>query len=720
VKKPKRCDSVTPASVFICYKRSAHPDQELATKLFEKLKAKGHHPFMDKVMSVGLPWQEELEERIKKSDFFVTFLSSAALKSPMIKTEIETAGEASHEFGTPHIIQVRIDFDEKLPFQLRFLNWSQYAEWNSQHDTDRVIEEVMDCVQSGQAAGGKRPPPPSTVPPKGDAGDAKIETWLEPQKPKGLPIVSPTIASRAAQAVRTVLAPYAPSVEPLEEGAFLILYLEELHGNVFEITRSDGQATESPDRILSNIRAEIVRQTDYLNRLYTESEIEGLFNDLRNVIDAWGKRCQEMDQMDQQTSAEIAGLEQAMARATQEAAKLESKLQQFSTAFLSSSAYSAKMEQVRQICESRKANAHRAFLSQHDAAWLRARNIARELSARRRWPQIDRAFDGSPEQRFEMSTWRNTDPERYREAMGRLAGQQPLHPFVLSRHCTETVSALPSDRGSLAPLLAEAAASVLLVPVSSVYDDRRGEMLFLAAHFLANAVTQLQTGQLSGTTNVAMAEQALPVLETLEANYPLWPDPNELTVQNRLLLLGAANRIQQAFDYGIRHKDRIWKVGGGCYNLACFGSLLGQHELAWKYLEHAFRDLGYEHVKHALTDPDLEPLRRAKAREWDAFFALSVRAWIEHGVISDDIVFSNLSSYPLTNIRLTCYTHYVNGICNQLEVTTPRIDADTRQKWSDVVSVPGKQLTSSVLRCYLVCDQSEGWVNQAVKAVGES
>ena len=259
----------------------------------------------------------------------------------------------------------------------------------------------------------------------------------------------------------------------------------------------------------------------------------------------------------------------------------------------------------------------------------------------------------------------------------------------------------------------------MLVPSSHIYDDRRGEMLFFASNFLSNLVMKHQAGKMSGSSSIDMAQQALPVLEALETHYSLVPDPGEVTIQNRLSLLGAANQIREAFDYAMRHKDRVWKSSGACYNTACYGCLLGYSDTAWAYLQHAFRELGYSSVKYAATDPDLEALRRSKKQEWDTFFSCKVRASIVHGALNDDITFENLSSFPLSNVRLTCYTHFVNGKYNSLELTASYIPPGRMQEWSNVVSVPGKSFTTSPLRCYLVSDQTEGWINEALKAAGQ-
>lgn len=727
-------DVLNPAKVFICYKRSAHPDHELATKLFEAIRANGHEPFIDKIMAVSVAWEAELEKRIKDADFFIVLLSPTALNSTIIKTEIAIAQEASDDCGTPRVIQIRINFDGKLPLLLRFLDWSQYASWNSQHDTPRVIEEVLSVINTTvrpdreplasdagsqpkpsrprRAATQSRPDGPRST----ERAEAPPRRRVEEQVNQRL---SASIASEAAQDVRTVLTSYAPGTEPLEEGAFLTLYLEALHRQFIAVAYDGNLLDEAGDEALSRIQTQAHHQRDYLNRLRTEPELESLFNELQEVVGVYRNRSKDIEEIERQAATALAESRQAFEKGNQDAARLDSKWQAFTAGFANSQNFARTNDEIETRTAARKAEAHRTFLARYSSMWARARSMAVELCVRRHWPQVARSFEGSPEQVYETLAWRNTDPDKYLETMRRLVVQRPMNPFLLSQYCTDSQNAASAAYQTLAPLFAESARSVLLVPNSPIYDELRGEMLFNAAYFIGNAVSLEQAGRLSGSISVLAAERALPILETLENHFPLIPDPAELIVQTHLSLLGAANKLKQAFDYGIRHRERLWKVPNGCYNLACYASLLGQHQVSWQYLEHAFRDLGFDGVKHAATDPDLESLRRVKAQEWAAFFSVKVRACIEHGFFLDDITLTNQGCFAFTNVRLTGYTHQVGGKCNTVELTVPRIDPGETQKWSDVVSVPGIKLSTSVLRCYLRCDQVECWINPAAKAAGE-
>lgn len=88
-----------PAHLFICYKRHADPDRKLAAHLHDFLTAQGHDVFLDATMRTGTTWLEEIDQKIKSSDFLIVLLSKASADSE--SDEYPTAVADSNHNSAP-------------------------------------------------------------------------------------------------------------------------------------------------------------------------------------------------------------------------------------------------------------------------------------------------------------------------------------------------------------------------------------------------------------------------------------------------------------------------------------------------------------------------------------------------------------------------------------------------------------------------------------------
>jgi AAA-like domain/TIR domain len=136
--------------IFISYKRQTVPDEAVAMDIYEAL-SKAHHVFIDQLMLVGTHWVERIEQEIRNSDFLITLLSEESVQSEMVITEVERARACFSEQGRPRILPVRLayhtPFDYRLSAYLNDINW---AFWETDSDTPRIIDELMQAV-SGKA-----------------------------------------------------------------------------------------------------------------------------------------------------------------------------------------------------------------------------------------------------------------------------------------------------------------------------------------------------------------------------------------------------------------------------------------------------------------------------------------------------------------------------------------------------------------------------------------
>ncbi len=137
------------AKIFISYKRNVTPDTPVATAVYEALRNE-HDVFMDVTLQVGEKWADRIQNAIKESDYLIIFLSENSVHSEMVIAEIETAHHTGKANGKPAILPVRLAYNESLVYPISaYLNPLQWALWDKDADTPRLIEELQRAVSGG-------------------------------------------------------------------------------------------------------------------------------------------------------------------------------------------------------------------------------------------------------------------------------------------------------------------------------------------------------------------------------------------------------------------------------------------------------------------------------------------------------------------------------------------------------------------------------------------
>ena len=134
--------------IFLSYKRDSQADELLIQSLLVALR-KDHDVFVDKDMIVGTPWAQRIESEIRHSDFLIPLLSSESVHSEMVLGEIRMAHDyAKESHGRPIILPIRVAYRESFSYPLsEYLNPLNWAEWNDEHDTSRVIDEIKRAIK---------------------------------------------------------------------------------------------------------------------------------------------------------------------------------------------------------------------------------------------------------------------------------------------------------------------------------------------------------------------------------------------------------------------------------------------------------------------------------------------------------------------------------------------------------------------------------------------
>jgi len=137
------------AKIFISYKRNIEPDTPVATAVYEALR-NGHDVFIDQTLQVGEKWAERIQAAIKDSDYLIIFLSEHSVNSEMVIAEVETAHHHGKAYGKPAILPVRLSYSDPLVYPLSaYLNPLQWALWEKEADTPRLISELQQAVSGG-------------------------------------------------------------------------------------------------------------------------------------------------------------------------------------------------------------------------------------------------------------------------------------------------------------------------------------------------------------------------------------------------------------------------------------------------------------------------------------------------------------------------------------------------------------------------------------------
>lgn len=145
--------------VFISYKRNAPTDERIAVALVEAF-SRRHEVFIDKTILPGTDWASCIESKIREADFLIPLLSAQSVNSEMVKGEIEKAHVFGKEAGHPAILPVRVAYAEPFPYSLSpYLNPLQWACWEGDDDTPRLIRELLAAVGGGELLGGELPAP---------------------------------------------------------------------------------------------------------------------------------------------------------------------------------------------------------------------------------------------------------------------------------------------------------------------------------------------------------------------------------------------------------------------------------------------------------------------------------------------------------------------------------------------------------------------------------
>ena len=142
-------DDGAAVQVALLYRRHAEPDDRILRLLEDRLIAAGHKVFIDRHMTIGVEWAQEIEAQIRASEVVIPLLSQGSVDSEMLQYELKVAYDAAQENdGRPRILPVRIDFDGPLPTPIAsILDPLQQFYWTDEDDDDRMLSELATAIR---------------------------------------------------------------------------------------------------------------------------------------------------------------------------------------------------------------------------------------------------------------------------------------------------------------------------------------------------------------------------------------------------------------------------------------------------------------------------------------------------------------------------------------------------------------------------------------------
>ena len=137
---------ISKKKIFISYKRNVFPDHQVATQIYEELK-NIHTVFIDQIMMTGTRWAEQIEKELAATDYLIPLLSENSVHSEMVLAEIETAHRLYKSLGKPHILPIRLAYEQPFKYPLSaYLNPLNWAVWYTHEDTNKVVQEIISVV----------------------------------------------------------------------------------------------------------------------------------------------------------------------------------------------------------------------------------------------------------------------------------------------------------------------------------------------------------------------------------------------------------------------------------------------------------------------------------------------------------------------------------------------------------------------------------------------
>jgi len=128
------------AKVFISY---SHKDSKVADALYRMLSKQGWDVWSDRKLKVGDDWQEEIEQALRESDYFIFVLTPNSIESQSTNFEMGVALSRQDE---SYVIPVLLK-NAKVPPQLSSLRYLD----GRNVDTSKLGEQISQIIKNEES-----------------------------------------------------------------------------------------------------------------------------------------------------------------------------------------------------------------------------------------------------------------------------------------------------------------------------------------------------------------------------------------------------------------------------------------------------------------------------------------------------------------------------------------------------------------------------------------
>jgi tetratricopeptide (TPR) repeat protein len=469
----------------------------------------------------------------------------------------------------------------------------------------------------------------------------------------------------------------------VDERLFLVRALETLYERW---PVPEGNPAEF-DRAIDELRRDAHRHSEYVRQRDLAPELAVRFDDLAGLLDRYQEAAARIGRITRQGAAAIdkqrtddmakASFNGGFEAGTALAAGAPGGQAFAIWALLTSASYllenNGKAEQVNEASREAIERIVREYESAHSRVFARAQTLATALGEKYGWKPGEWGLDASLDQaRHVLEVIERQDLKELARLLDIARNRRPRDPIALvaSTLCllrAKGEAAITKDDVQRA--IDQCVHAAGLVPRGSFYDTYRSDIIGLAGLLATGAVEKEVATRGWVAAPVQSASRAVKIWRTYLAL-----DPVDSTGDAREQLawaLAGAGRFDDALALLRQIVDLKQSDVGYAYNSACLLSIKGRTGEALDWLKQAIKN-GWADIAHAKSDPDLARVRSERAARFNDLITVKFDWSIDWGLISDDIVLTNRSAFPLTNIAAS------------VKVTSSR-HAD----WVDTLKAPG-------------------------------
>jgi len=274
-----------------------------------------------------------------------------------------------------------------------------------------------------------------------------------------------------------------------------------------------------------------------------------------------------------------------------------------------------------------------------------------QLAKARQWSELEWRFNSDWEQwsLIRELTFQQNFTSRT-ASLEALLSKYPSDPWISIFFVHNTVA---EDVPAHQKHLELAASAALRIPGAAVYDDARIALLVKAARAAREVLRHKQSGRRFGEGDPVFAEGVYKLWTVWAEHQPNFA-PSE-RIEGQTFALAATGRLAEALQLAeARDRNQLCEAGFA-YSVVRLATRMENFAYALQWLEYGLKNLTNFDVVACRTEPDIEALRKAKPNEFVNLTAVRCDVICDRGWVAYDVVLTNKSSFPLTNLQLIIY-----------------------------------------------------------------